>query len=459
MKKVLPLICLDSNELLRFQVVPAKSGDPTLVYREDTGCPVYLHSKYDPLAEGGEFARARNISPGDRVLLYGLGLGYHVKAVLQRVGRAGRVTVVEGNRAVIYLAYNKGLLRELLNSPNFKLVYSEDEAELKNRLAEELEYIIGFIEAGQGKFFIHGPSLRVLPSLLAKIKELLKECKVAADSMAGAAQVMARNLACNKNLCGAIPGIEVLFDRFAKVPLFLIAAGPSLTDALPYLKMIGEKALLFAVGTAVKPLFSQGIEPHMAVIVDPYKAVAAQLAGVEASFPLVFLPTACAEAVANYRGPKIAAFQAGHPGVEALARQLNRPLLETGGSVATAALEIALKMGADPVVFVGQDLAYIEGRSHARGTIHERSPFPIHIGIQVEGNAGEEVVTSTSWNICRRWLERRIARESGRTFINTSLRGARINGTEVMPVEEAVARFCRRELPLRATLSHLLTYR
>ncbi|OIQ12535.1 motility associated factor glycosyltransferase family protein [Neomoorella thermoacetica] len=459
MKKVLPLIRLDNSELLNFQVVPAKSGDPTLVYREDAGCSVYLHSKYDPLAEGEEFARGRDISPGDRVLLYGLGLGYHARAILQRVGQAGRVTVVEGNRAVIYFALKKGLLSELLNSPNFKLVYSEDEAGLKNRLIEELEDIISLVEAGQGKFIIHDPSLRVLPPSLAKIKELLKECKVAADSTAGATQVMAWNFACNKDLCTAIPGIEALFGRFTGVPLFLIAAGPSLTEALPFLKIIGEKALLFAVGTAVKPLLNYGIEPHMAIIVDPYKAVAAQLAGVEASFPLVFLPTACAEAVVGYKGPKIAAFQAGHPGVEELARHLNKPLLETGGSVATAALEIALNMGANPVIFVGQDLAYMNGRSHAQGTIHERTPFPVHISIKVAGNTGEDVITATSWNICRRWLERRIAREGGRRFINTSLRGARINGTEVMPVEEAVARFCRRELPLRATLSHLLTYR
>lgn len=46
----------------------------------------------------------------------------------------------------------------------------------------------------------------------------------------------------------------------------------------------------------------------------------------------------------------------------------------SGGSVATYAFSFACHLGFRKVVFVGQDLAYTDNKSHADGTFQEKMP-------------------------------------------------------------------------------------
>lgn len=440
---------LADKSIKKLEILPSKSGLPTLAYCRDSG-RFFFHSRHDPEREAEQFIKGQGIAPGDRVVIYGLGLGYHLRVGLEQIGPSGSLAALESNLGVAYFAWEVGVLRDLLRAPNFTLYLAISPSGLRTALLEALE-------PPERKFVIHGPSLHLLPAEFETLRTLLKEWKVRADSINGLQPLMKQNLAANREICASALGVERLFGNFRGVPLFLLAAGPSLSNALPHLKMAAERALLFAVGTALKPLLAHGIVPHLAIITDPSPAVARQVEGIDASFPLIFLPTASKEAVASYKGPKLAAFQAGHSGVEELARRLGHPLIETGGSVATAALDIAIRMGANPIVFVGQDLAYVDGFSHADGTVHGEFIGPVRIFAKAPGNGGGEVITSASWNAYRRWIERRIEGEKERIdFINTSLEGARIAGTRVWPLGKVIERFCRERLPLRETIYSLL---
>ena len=50
---------------------------------------------------------------------------------------------------------------------------------------------------------------------------------------------------------------------------------------------------------------------------------------------------------------------------------LNAGLLEVWGSVVTAAFQVAVLAGCDPIVFVGTDLAYSDGLPYCRGSTYE----------------------------------------------------------------------------------------
>lgn len=78
------------------QVLPSKEGASSLkVGRQQ------LHSLYDPRAEGLKWVRAQDIGDTEPVVIFGLGLGYHVLPLLE----AGRqVWVVEPSAAVTRLA-------------------------------------------------------------------------------------------------------------------------------------------------------------------------------------------------------------------------------------------------------------------------------------------------------------------------------------------------------------------
>jgi hypothetical protein len=78
------------------QVLPSKKGTPFLQVGQQR-----LHSTYDPEGEGVEWARAQDIGDQEPVVIFGLGLGYHVLPFLQE-GR--EVWVVEPSPAVARLA-------------------------------------------------------------------------------------------------------------------------------------------------------------------------------------------------------------------------------------------------------------------------------------------------------------------------------------------------------------------
>jgi len=78
------------------QVLPSKKGAPFLQVGRQR-----LHSTYDPVGEGLEWARAQDIGDQEPVVIFGLGLGYHVLPFLKE-GR--EVWVVEPSPAVARLA-------------------------------------------------------------------------------------------------------------------------------------------------------------------------------------------------------------------------------------------------------------------------------------------------------------------------------------------------------------------
>ncbi|MCL6621123.1 MAG: glycosyltransferase [Syntrophobacterales bacterium] len=58
---------------------PSRQGAPTLVVQGR-----HLHSAYDPEAEGRAWAAAQECPPEEPVVVFGLGLGYHILALLER---------------------------------------------------------------------------------------------------------------------------------------------------------------------------------------------------------------------------------------------------------------------------------------------------------------------------------------------------------------------------------------
>ena len=83
-------IDLHSELPKKITILNSKSGLPTAEYNN-----ILLHSKYDPEKEGIDFAK--NIKPGSLLCLYGFGLGYHLRPLLDKIGSKGFLLVIELN--------------------------------------------------------------------------------------------------------------------------------------------------------------------------------------------------------------------------------------------------------------------------------------------------------------------------------------------------------------------------
>lgn len=133
--------------------------------------------------------------------------------------------------------------------------------------------------------------------------------------------------------------------------------------------------------------------------------------------PLIILSTGENSVVENYSGQTYIAYQKGYDKAEQAADEAGIPVFETGGSVTTTALDIALKFSAKQIIFVGVDLAYTGGISHVKGEGRQIKDFN---GLRkVASCNGGEVFTSKNLDIYRKWIQRRIVNEKETTIYNT----------------------------------------
>ncbi|MBU1487522.1 DUF115 domain-containing protein [bacterium] len=411
-----------------------------------------IHSPYDPKIEAERFVASCHLKEGDSVVLFGLGLNYHLGQILKRIGKKGRVLAVELNLDL--LSYSLSLIdwQPLFKTPNLSFILSDD----LSRVAEGLSSFLSRPRDREPRLIIHKPSLLALPPHLEPVFRSLVNIFTVRASGKKFAPLIRENISLNIEQIIKSPGIKRVFNKFLDKPVFIVSAGPSLDKELSNLCQVKETAGIFATGRALKTLIMSGIKPDLVIITDPQREVLNQIEGVCApDVPLVFLPSTYPEAVRSYPGPKIVAlvkdeFKAGEL-VE------DKGEIETGGSVACAALDIAIKSGANPIIFVGQDLSYPAGSFYAASVVENLKTLEglskwttlemFHrqrMGegklVRIEGVGGKRVLTHQNMLVYLSWMMRKIAGENRRIFINASS-GAKIAGTVEMDINEISSKF------------------
>ena len=243
----------------------------------------------------------------------------------------------------------------------------------------------------------------------------------------------------NLDVVGREADAAALERRFTGCPAVLVGAGPSLDGNLPELRALQDRAVIIAADTTLRPLIAEEVSPHLVVAVDPGETNAAHLAGVDAgdSF-LVAEASLHPSAFPGFRG-RTFLFRVSHhepwPWLSTIG--VSRGLLRAWGSVLTSAFDLALRMGCDPIVFAGADLAYSHGRQYCRGTIYEAlwadwrrrgstwdeiwSLLTNPPGVTTMSDVhGEPVRTAPHLLAFRHWLLEQMAATPGRRFINAT---------------------------------------
>ncbi len=139
------------------------SGYPTLRIRDVNGRWSHLHSGRDPVSEGLELARGVP-RDGDAVVL-GLGLGYHLAALLEDPGRSGRVALVEREADVFRAALKSGVITPHLADPRLTMIVGLEPGECAWRLKT--------LPLDRPEALIHRPSFRLSPAYYNSLAEHL----------------------------------------------------------------------------------------------------------------------------------------------------------------------------------------------------------------------------------------------------------------------------------------------
>jgi hypothetical protein len=416
------------NEINRdWEIVCTRSGFPTLIYKEE-GSDYLLHSKYDPIKEAKNFIKNNLEESVNGYIVYGFGLGYHIKELLENI-EAKELVIFETRPAIFYLALKYVDLEGILNNSNIK-IYLKDN--VKSFVQE-----FNKIELKEYQLIIHGPSLKIMPKEFTEIKFLFENYKVHQNSFNRHKLLLRSNF--QENIKRYHQSIDVLFGKWTNQPIIIVSAGPSLDKNKYLLRDIQNRALIMTIGTALKPLLQIDVIPDFVIITDPQDIVYNQIDGLEdLEIPLIALSTCNKHVFQNYKGYKFIAFQEGFDLAEQYARENNIKLVKTGGSVSTTALDISIQFGCNPIIFVGLDLAYTNNKTHVKGTYFYQENVNSKFLRPIKSINGETVYTTKNLYIYLKWIEKRISMENNITFIDATEGGAYIQGTEILDLETVI---------------------
>lgn len=428
------VIKLSSSEEI-YEIIPTKNEQVTLKVNHE-GKSIYLHSRYNPHREALNIAEENYDSKTQNYIIFGLGFGYHVQEIMS-MAPDSNFYIIEPNEYVFRLALDNVDLSSIISSNRVKLFVSDDLSEMSEVLNE-------FILLDNTKIVIHKPSIDIMSDKFVKLKYLLEEFKIKENSIKNHVLTLEKNFESNvKNYNG---NVDILFNQFIDLPLYVISAGPSLDKNIKELANAKDKGIILSVGRAVRPLIDADIEPDLIVITDPSPYLYdMQLKGLDIKVPIIVLSTCDKNVMLNYGGHKLIALQNGYEPAEEYAKENNNKLVETGGSVATTALDIAINMGCNPIIFVGQDLAFTDNKTHAEATFSKDITL-VHNLRKVEDINGDIVYTQKNLYSYLRWIQNRISVEKDITFIDATEGGAIIKGTQILTLRKAIENYSKGDI-------------
>ncbi len=494
---------------------PARAGAFTLRVFADDQHPVYVHSRYAPLKEAaalldaarppGEAAEAAaggqsdpaststsavhanpsakaqatptvqpsasaETSPADEdlehsvFLICGCGLGY-VIAEIERRHRAPLLFVAEQDLGLLKAALCVTDLKEPLRAGRLHFLTTADKAALHERLNPfTTPLMLGL------RIISHPYTARVRAAFQAEIRAQLRDyvtyAKMQIFSLVKNARTTCRNIAFNLPSYLSRPGVEVLQERARGYPAILVAAGPSLARNIEQLQELQHRAVIIAVQTVYKTLLQRGIRPHFVTSLDYHEISAEFFRGIEqdSATILVAEPKANHQVLDTFRGP-IHVLHSGFADELLHEAAPPRGALRAGSTVAHLSFYLAEHLGCDPLILVGQDLAFSEALYYPPGMPIERIWGPeLNRFCTLEMKQWERIVrfrkilhTVTDIHDRPVYTDDQLytyAEQFMTDFTNTRATvihacegGMRLSGTRVMTLRAAAEEFATRPLP------------
>jgi len=453
----------DLPDTLLDALVPSKSGPPSIVVTAPDGRAVWLHSRYDPRKEAERFAQA--VDPEKpTVILTGIGLGYPTEAIWRQNEGRCLLIVLEPDPAMIFRALHCCDLSKPIGDGRLVFLNREEADHLHGRLEPHNLLLMAGIQ-----FVRFEPGLQLAGEfhtrMSKRIADFVSYVSMSIKTAVANARITAQNVAFNLPTYLATPPIDVLKGRFAGRPGILIAAGPSLRKHLDLLSELRGRAVTCCVQTVFKTLLARGIVPDFVTSLDYSEVSKRYFEAIDdvRGVHLVAEPKANHHVIDAYDGPVSLldnAFARMCLGDDLAGRQG----LRAGATVAHLAFYLLEHLGCDPIILVGQDLAFSEGLYYAPGVAtHEiwqaelnrynslemmewlriaRQRPILRPAKDVHGNA---VYTDDTMLTYLHQFERDFA-ASRATVIDATEGGMPKRGTQAMSLAEAVQRFCREPL-------------
>ena len=322
------------------------------------------YSIEDPKKDIKNLIKDISLNKEDITILVGFGLGYTVKYMLNKLEKGHKIVVIEPVARMILLAFSMYNFEKYIQNGTLIIVAPGE---------QEIAMVIGFLDNAmviENWYIIINKYTRMRPDEYSKLTkltiELINQAKCNIGTVEGNGKQIADNDISNLPYVIRYRGVNELKDLYKGKPAVLVSTGPSLQKNIHELFEIKDKVIIIAVAQALRALLAYDIRPDFICSVDFGKVNISHLKGLmDSDVPFVVLNRTYAPILMSYKGPKFIVSSLS-PGFDKTASGLitNRGSLDQGGSVAHLCFSLAYHLGCDPIMLLGQDLAYENDESH-----------------------------------------------------------------------------------------------
>ena len=418
-------------------------------YFEEKGKYYLLHS----IEEKKEAQRlVKEIDPNRDYLLYVYGMGNLslLEMLIANTSENTKILVIEENIHIFrYMMYFKRL-DVLLKSKKVCFTVGEQQCyDLMVRICIQNEWS-NLVHNMQ---VITTPAYQVYRAQLQqKTKQFMQELSTSIHVLGNSTEDQMNGVTNNyKNVdaCLSSNSIAEIRGKYKGIPGIVVASGPSLEKNIDLLKEAQGKAVIISCDASYQECIKQGVKPDAIASIERDRPTYDYFyKGKTFDKDLVFVGPALVwpDILKEFPGKKILMAKTSD-GADGwwMDHFENMEFVVMGMSCANVAHAVLEEAGCDPIILIGQDLAYTDDKKHS-SQVHDLFEDDNQVDanketLWTEDIYGNQVKTTTAFNLFREYFERQV--ENGNsTLIDATEGGAKIKGSKIMTFREAIDEYC-----------------
>lgn len=359
------LISLPSNDGT-LSLNYTNKNEPNLLYKNYP-----LHSMEGAIDETKKVIKSLNVNENNlnTFIIFGLGFGYLLDEIYTKYSNDFSIIVYEPNIQILRTVLETVDFQNTLNANNVRITTNINmfRNHMLNLCSSQSNLKVAYLESYKQLF------TNEMLDFVNQAQTTYKILKFNLNFMANSSIKFFSELIENLDKKIQLPEFAILQNKLADKPAIIVSGGPSLSKNIDIIKKYRDKVCIFAVGTAYKALKRNGIYPDFVNIIE-MNDCSEQVLGEDIE-NINFI----SEAYTNRRFYDLKfknhfiTFSSENPAnlwFEQLISRKKKIKYETKGTVAYNALFCAKIAGCNPIILIGQDLAYTNGKLYA-----DNSPY------------------------------------------------------------------------------------
>lgn len=451
---------VDLNEAGKKVGIEQTTDGQLILFKTVNNRKWYLNSRLNPEMASKLYADRYKIQPYEMYFVFGFADGRSIKKLLEKCDATNLLVVGIPDMEAFAVAISCFDFCNLWEDDRVKLVFPEIVFDTETFIQYAVDYtrikLLEFCILPGYDILYHEMCEQYMDIVLDRMKNVIvnKSTQLSFNRL-----VPQRILSNTKRMImhSNIRQLQMALKNYdlRNIPAIIVSAGPSLDQNIHLLKEARGRALIIAVDASVRAVMQAGVRPDLLCSIDP-KSPERFLTDVNLD-DVYWACNQMSNSLLLKKYGKHIFYYGSYRSIweNELEKQLGYefPKIATGGSVSTEAFMLSLYLGFRTIILIGQDLAFTGGVSHTKGIGNALGDNDAYIKkrhlVEVEGIDGTMLQTDFQMWFYKQWFEKMIRINQNRIrVIDATEGGARIEGTELMTLREAIDIYCTQNLDL-----------